>query len=202
MAKACDSSGNYSVNEATFVVTEALLTGLTTIATVTESPSFTGTKSNTVFIDGVLKLDSASTIDSMLTLMDSWGSFDAIGGVAGTGSYSFAGKLDLGSKTPARLFSSIDSLAFDADDLIDSRTNNIDDWGAFDGADIEDAEVQLMVRTTDDDPNGGSPTWSAWQALGHVADYNFRGFDFRLDFATGSATHNRQVSALSVTAKH
>jgi hypothetical protein len=134
--------------------------------------------------------------------MDSWGSFDSIGGVSGSGTYTFTNKIDLGSKTAARLFSSIDSLAFDADDLIDSRTNNIDDWGPFDGADIEDAECQLMVSTTDDDPASGGATWSAYHALGHVADYKFRGFRFRLDFATANATHNRQVSTLSVTAKH
>jgi len=61
--------------------------------------------------------------------------------------------------------------------------------------------VQLMVRATNDDPNG-TPTWGPWHALGQVGDYNARGFDFRLDFATGNATHNRRVKTLSVAAKH
>jgi hypothetical protein len=85
--------------------------------------------------------------------------------------------------------------------MVDSRTDPIDNWGLVDGDPIEDAEVSLWVRHTDDDP-AGAPAWSAWERLGHVADFNFRAFQFRLDFATGSPTHNRRVSALSVTAKH
>lgn len=197
MAKFCDSSGNYSTTEATFVATEALLTGLTTIASVTESPAFAGTKSNVAAVDGGIQLDGTTLIDSMATLMDSWGSIDSLGGVQATGSYTFASTLDLGSKTPARLFTTLDSIAFDTDDLIDSRTNNIDDWGLIDGAVVEDCEAQLMVRTSDD-----TLSWSAWQALGLVGDFNFRYFQFRLDFATGNATHNRSVTALAVAAKH
>ena len=201
MLKFCDSSGNYSVTEASFVATEALITGMITIATVTESTAFTGTKSNVAAVDGGIQLDSVTLIDSMATLMDSWGSIDSLGGIQATGSYAFASKLDLTTVQAARLFVNLDSIAFDSDDLIDSRLNNIDDWGLMDGAVIEDVEAQLMVRTTTGDPNG-SPTWGPWHALGLVADYTMRGFDFRLDFASGNATHNRSVTTLSVTAKH
>ena len=201
LAKARDSSGNFSVNASSFVVTEALIAGLSTIATLTESPTFAGTKSNVAAIDGGIQLDSVTLIDSMVTLMDSWGSIDSLGGVNATGSYAFASKLDLTTVQPARLCSTIASLAFDVDDLWDSRTDPIDDWGLVDGAVIEDAEVQLMVRTTNDDPNA-SPTWGPWHALGLVGDYNARGFDFRLDFASGNATHNRTVTTLSVVAKN
>lgn len=196
-----DATGNYSDNAASFVVTEALITGLTTIATVTESTAFAGAKSNTVAVDGGLQLDSVTLIDSMLTLMDDWGSIDSIGGIQATGTYTFASKLDLTTVQPARLFTTLGSLAFDSDDLIDSRTNMIDDWGLFDGAVIEDVEAQLMVRVTNDDPNA-APAWGPWHALGLVGDYNNRGFDFRLDFASGNATHNRAVTSLSVAAKH
>ena len=196
-----DSSGNYSVNAASFVVTEALITGLSTITTVTESTAFTGAKTNIAAVDGGIQLDSTTLIDSMAALIDSWGSIDSLGGISATGSYAFASKMDLTTVQPARLFSTIGSLAFDADDLIDSRTNNIDDWGLVDGSVVEDVEAQLMVRTTNDDPNA-TPTWGPWHALGLVGDYNNRGFDFRLDFASGNATHNRTVTSLSVAAKH
>ena len=201
MAKAMDSSGNVSVNPASFVITEAILTALTTIATVTESPAFTGAKTNVANTGTAIQLDGTTLIDSMAALIDSWGSIDSLGGVEATGSYAFASKLDLGSVQPARLVATIDSTAFDVDDLIDSRLNNIDDWTSIDGVVVEDAEVQLMVRSTNDDPNG-TPTWGPWHALGQVGDYNNRGFDFRLDFATANSTHNRAVSTLSVAAKH
>lgn len=200
MAKAWNGR-NFSVTEATFVVTEALITGLTTMATVTESPTYAGAKSNVAAVGGGIQLDGTTLIDAMLTNIDTWASIDSLGGVLGSGSYNFGTKLDLGSKTPSRLFSTIDSVAFSTDDLIDSRTDPIDTWGLVDGVVIEDAEIQLWVRHTDDDPNG-APSWSAWEPLGLVADYNFRGFDFRLDFATGQATHNRTVTTLSVAAKH
>lgn len=197
MAKFCDSSGNYSATEATFVATEALITGLSTIASVTESPTFAGAKSNVAAVDGGIQLDGTTLIDSMATLMDSWGSIDSLGGVQATGTYTFANTLDLGSKTAARLFTTLDSIAFDTDDLIDSRTNNVDDWGLIDGAVVDDCEAQLMVRTSDD-----NITYSAYQALGLVGDFNFRYFQFRLDFASGNVTHNRSVTSLAVTAKH
>ena len=201
MAKAMDSSGNFSVNAAVFVITEAVLTALTTIATVTESPAFTGTKTNVANTGTAIQLDGTTLIDSMAALIDSWGAIDSLGGVQATGSYAFASKLDLGSVQAARLVATIDSTAFDVDDLIDSRLNNIDDWTSMDGGVVEDAEVQLMVRSTNDDPNA-APTWGPWHALGQVGDYNNRGFDFRLDFATANSTHNRAVSTLSVAAKH
>lgn len=201
MAKAMDSSGNVSAAEATFVVTEALLTGLSTLSTVTESPAFTGSKSNVAAVDGGIQLDSVTLIDDMVTLMDDWGSIDSIGGIQATGSYGFASKMDLGSVKNARLFTSLDSIAFSSDDLIDSRVDLIDSWGLMDGVTIEDVEVQLMVRATNDDPASGGATWGPWHALGLVADYSARGFDFRLDFASGSTTHNRSVTTLAVAAK-
>lgn len=200
MAKAWNGK-TFSTTEATFVVTEALITGLTTITTVTEAPTFSGTKTNVAGVDSGIQLDSTTLIDSMLTNIDTWSAIDSLGGVQGSGSYAFASKLDLGSKQACRLISTIDSVAFATDDMIDSRTDLIDSWGLVDGVVIEDAEVQLWVRHTDDDPNG-APAWSSFEPLGHAGDYNFRGFDFRLDFATGQATHNRSVTTLSVAAKH
>jgi hypothetical protein len=191
----------FSVTEATFVVTEALITGLVTLATVDEAPAFAGAKSNVAAVDSGIQLDGTTLIDAMLTNIDTWSALDSLGGVRGSGSYSFANTLDLGSKQAARLVSNIDSLGFSTDDMVDSRTDPIDNWGMVDGDPIEDAEVSLWTRHTDDDP-AGAPAWSAWERLGHVADFNFRAFQFRLDFATGSPTHNRRVSALSVTAKH
>lgn len=196
-----DSSGNYSENAASFVVTEALLTGLSTLVTVTESPTFAGTKTNVVAVDSILKLAGSTDWDSIPGNIDDWGFIDSTGGVLPSGSYEFASKMDLGSVKSCRLFATIRSLAFDTADNWDDNTANIDDWGLIDGDVVEDADVVLMVRLTTDDPNAVSPTWGPWHRLGLVADYNARGFDFRLDFTSGNPTHNRQVDQLVVTAK-
>ncbi len=202
MMKFRDSSGNYSVTEASFVVTEALITGMSTLVTVTEHPAFSGTKTNVAVADGTnLQLVGATLWDDMLTSIDSWDQVDYLGGIVTSGSYAFASKMDLGSVKSVRLFSTIRSTGFDTGDLWDSRTNNIDDWGLVDGGPVEDAEVKLMVRITNDDPASGGASWGSWHALGLVADYNTRGFDFRLDFTSANVTHNRYVDQLSVVAK-
>jgi hypothetical protein len=65
---------------------------------------------------------------------------------------------------------------------------------------IEDANVTVMVRATDDDPNA-SATWGPWHPLGLVADYRCRGFQVRADFETADVTHNVRITELTLTAK-
>ncbi len=83
----------------------------------------------------------------------------------------------------------------------DERTGLMDDWGTVDGDGIEDAEIFLECRITTDDP-AGSPTWGPWHDMGLVSDYYMRAAQFRVQFSTGNPTHNRRVTALSVSAKH
>jgi hypothetical protein len=202
MAKAWNGK-TYSANAASFVVTEALVTGgLSTLATKTESSAFSGTKTYVDVVGSSLQMISDTPIDSILTLIDSWGLIDSYPGIATAGEYDFddGAKMDLGSVRASRLYAGITSSAFDVGDLIDNYTNNVDDWGLIDGTAVEDAEVKLQVRTTNNDPNS-SPTWGSWHDLGLTADYQARGFDFRLLFTSGQITHNRAVSVLSVTAK-
>lgn len=201
MLKFRDSTGNYSSAAASFVVTEALLTGLSTLATLTESTAFTGTKTNVALIDGGLQLIGSTNWDDLPGNMDDWGYVDYVGGIASTGSYAFAAKMDLGSAKNVRLFGNITSLGFDTGDTWDDRTDNIDLWGLVDGDAIEDAEATLMVRITLDDPASGGATWGEWHALGLVGDYYCRGVQARLDFTSGTVTHNRKVTALTLTAK-
>jgi hypothetical protein len=199
LAKFRDSSGNWSANAASFVLTEAHLTGFTTLATVTEHPGFSGVKVNTAAVDGGVQLVGATLWDD-LGLIDSEGMIDSAGGIVTAGSYTFANRVDLGSVLTVRLFPNLKSLAFDTADLWDSRTNPIDDWGFVDGSVIEDAEVALEVRITNDDP-AGAPTWGPWHALPGQADYSARAFEFRVQFTSANVTHNRKVTELSVAAK-
>jgi hypothetical protein len=194
------NGGNFSVTEATFVVTEALITGLTTLATVTESPAFTGAKSNVAAVDGGIQLDGTTLIDSMLTNIDTWGAIDSLGGVrARAATASPASWISARSRRRGSSRRSTRS-AFDRrPDRQPHRQHRR--LGPGRRRPDRGRRGAALVRHTDDDP-AGAPPGAPGSALGHVADYNFRGFEFRLDFATGSPTHNRQVSALSVTAKH
>lgn len=57
-----DSSGNYSANEASFVVTEGMVTGFTTLVTITEDATFAGAKTDTVVNGSNLQLASVNLL--------------------------------------------------------------------------------------------------------------------------------------------
>jgi hypothetical protein len=199
LAKAQDSSVNMSFNAVSFTLTEAHLTGFTTLGTATEHPGFTGAKINVAAVDGGIQLVGATLWDAMPAI-DTLGMIDSLGGIVPAGTYTFANRIDLGSVLTVRLFPNLKSLAFDTADLWDSRTSLIDSWGLVDGNVIEDAEVAIEVRTTNDNP-AGSPTWGPWHALPGQADYTARAFEFREQFTSGNVTHNRKVTELAVAAK-
>jgi hypothetical protein len=199
MAKWMDSTGHLSANAASFVLTEAHMTGFTTLGTATEHPAFAGTKASVAPVDGGIQLVGATLWDDMGAL-DSQDMIDSLGGIVAAGSYTFANRIDLGSVKTVRLFPNLKSLAFDTGDLWDSRTTPIDSWGLIDGSVIEDAEVALQVRTTNDDP-AGAPVWGPWHPLPGQADYTARAFEFKTNHTSASPTHNRSITELSVAAK-
>jgi hypothetical protein len=200
MAKFQDSSGNFSEAEASFVVTESLLTGFTTLATVTFHTAFAGTKVNVATIDSVLQLTGSTLWDSIPGNMDSWDRIDSLGGIASSGSCTFTSKMDLGGVETVRLVPSLKTLGFDTGDLWDTRTDLMDAWGLVDGSVIEDAEIQPQVRITEDDPASGGASWGPWHNL-EVSDYTARGFEFRTLHTSANVTHNRRLLEFSVAAK-
>lgn len=201
MAKFEDSTGHVSATEADFVITEALLRTLTSLDFADIHPTFAGTGTNVVVVDSHLQLVAGDMWDSIVGNIDDWGVVDYLGGIESTGTITFSEKLDLGSVKSCRLLATLKSEGFSTGDVWDARTGLIDTWGTIDGDTIEDADVVLYVRTTDDDPAGGSPAWRDWHPLGFVGDYRTRGFEFRADFTSGDPTHNRRITELTFTAK-
>lgn len=201
MAKAIDSTGNYSGSAATFVVTEGMVTGFTTVGTQTEAPTFGGTKVNCTVAGSTLRLSGGTLWDSLSGNVDTFPDIDSAGGQATAGTYTF-GPLDLTTVAVRRFEADIAMSAFDNSDNWDARLGLIDDWdGLVDGGNvaINDASVVLNARLTDDNP-AGSPTWSVYRPF-HVADFNCRAAQFRLDLAVDTPAHNLQVSTLTIHAK-
>lgn len=181
MVKARDSSTppNYSSNMVSFVLTEGMITGFTTVGTSTQATGFTGTKTNLSVVGSVLQLtDPAASL---------------------TGSYLFSAYMDLTTVATRRFESDITIYSFTITDLIDSRTALIDSWEMFDGGVINDTDVTLYAAVTNDDP-AGTPTWSAWTPF-FVSDFTCRAIKFKLDFSSQNVTHNIAVSTLTVHAK-
>jgi hypothetical protein len=166
------------------------------VDTVTESPSFTGAKVNTVADAGTLKLAGTGLFDDIADL-DSVDDLDSFGGIASTGTYTFAGGFDLGTVTRCRLTSMIDATSVNVLDRIDDRTDDIDSWQDFDGTVQSAANARVQVRHTDGDPAGSPVAWSVWNDL-DSAEFEARGFQFRVLLTTEDPAFNIRVDALSV----
>jgi hypothetical protein len=179
MVKARDSSGNYSANMASFVMTEGMITGFTTVGTSTQAATFTGTKTNLSLVGSALQLtDPAASL---------------------TGEYLFSTYLDLTTVATRRFESDITVYSFTTTDLIDSRTDPIDTWAMFDGGVINDTDVTLYAALTNDNP-AGTPTWSDWTPF-FVSDFTCRAIKFKLLYSSLDVTHNIACTTLTVHAK-
>ena len=196
MAKFVDSTGNESVNTSSFVSTTVPdIIKMNAVATSTQHPNFTGTKTNMVAVDNVLKFEADTLLDSVTDLMDDWELLDAIGGLDTSGTYEFDTYLDLGQTFTSRVTANLAFSAFIVGDLIDDRTTLMDTWGDFDNV-PSDVNMDLYVATTTDDP-AGSPTWGSWAKF-TVADYSARAYKFKVEASSGDADHQINITALSV----
>jgi len=177
LVKAEDSSGIQSTTATSVIVTQDTIFNLSVISTVTENPTFSGTKTN------------CSVTSSKLTLTST----------ASPGTYLFHTKMDLGSVKRVRLTAHLLAAVVNPSDLFDSRSGLFDDAeGTFDGTDTASADAVVFVRTTQTDP-AGSPTWTAWNRL-HSGEFVARGFDFKVELVSYDTAYNIEISELNVKA--
>jgi predicted phage tail protein len=196
LAKWVDSSGNESAAASGIVTNAPSVLALNFVDSVIEHPGFSGVKTNVAKVTGGITLDSAETIDEQLANIDTWPRLGALGGIATSGEYAFAGSVDLGSVQTSRLTASLAVAGYDMLDLIDERPN-VNTWPSVDGDLIDDVACTIWIRSTPDNP-GGTPTWSAWAPF-VVGDYTARAFQFKAVLETFYTTHNLLVSELAVT---
>ena len=180
-----------------FVATEGMVTGLSTLTTITESTGFAGTKSG-VEVDGLtLVLSAAGDVDAEPDF-DAISDLDTLGGLVSSGTYTFNTAYD-GVTVATRRYEG--DIAVTATDT----AADVDDWSDFDAvadldaAQVNDTDATLYIRTTDDNP-AGSPTWGAWTPF-HVADFTCRAAQFKLELSSGNPSHQIAVSTLAVAIK-
>jgi hypothetical protein len=173
LIKHIDSTGNYCANAAT-VLNSFVGADYNAITTITENPTFSGTKTNCTVVGGFLELDALA--DSM--------------------EYLFSNSIDLGSVENIRLVPNLTALITDGVTIV-SDYNPVSSVTRFSGP-IVDASVTFQVRTTNDDPLG-TPTWSAWETF-TVGNYRQRAFQFRLIGVVASPTYTVSISSLSLVA--
>ena len=155
LIKHIDSSGNACANAAQ-LLNSFVGPDYNAITTITEDPTFAGTKTNCTVVGSNLELDAG-----VMTM-----------------TYLFDNSIDLGSVENIRLVPSLTALITDGTTVV-ADYDPVASVTRFAGP-IVDASVTFEVRTTDDDP-AGTPTWSDWETF-TVGNYRHRAFEFRISW--------------------
>ena len=185
LVRAYDKSGIGSVNYTSVIVPLANIEPLSQSTTLTDSPSFTGSKTNTEVVSNSLRLDDYVTSPS-------------------EGEYLFSSHIETSgsSVTRCRVYVSATTVRHDdtaglfddQPDLFNDGVGFFDDLGG--NSQFADTNIITLVSTTQDDPDG-TPTWSSYTAI-KVADLSARAFRFKVKLT--SSSNNITPSVTSLTA--
>ena len=199
LIKAVDKIGNVSPNATAIIsnVTSAL--NFNAVATQSEHPSFGGTFTNTVLLDGAIELDSSEQFESATGLFDANADrfFDSGASNAdffATGSYEFADVIDIGAKHTARITASITQSADNPDDLFDNRSGDFDDASSnFDGDAPVNQNAHIEIATSDD-----NVTYTDFRGF-VIGEYEARFFKFKVVLISRDSATTPVVSEVTVT---
>lgn len=177
LIRAYDKLGNVSESANSVVIPAAALETFATTLSITEDPTFTGLKTDTVVSGTNLELATTKTIGYYRTTF-----------IDTTAVRRFRARVDVGYSRVDRTSGLFDSLVGTFDSL----------GGLFDdltgGSLADDVNIRTQIRTTNDNP-AGTPTWSGWSDI-QVGDYYARAAQFRLVLTSGSADITPAVSTL------
>ena len=186
LIKAYDKNLNESVNATSLVVLPTELPPLGTSQTITEDPTFGGTKTNCIVVSNQLEIDDTSASSPTATYL-----------MQGQANY-----IDTGSSRNARATGDVvferlydnGTLLWDAlPQLFDTWPDNFDNW-TNENAAFGDVNVLVYVRATPDDPSG-SPTWGAW-SLANGATVVGRAFEFKAELDSTNTYFTPSVISL------
>ncbi len=201
-AKFEDDLGNKSTNATSVIVQLPDTLGRLAIETRREdldSPPFQGTKTDCFYDEDLdaLIIDGDEDLDDQ-TDFDDINSFDTLGDILSSAEYQFVNALDLGARFSLDLQRRFVTRAFFPNDLIDSRTANVDDWSDFDGTEADAVNAKLYMRSTFDDPSG-SPTYTAWQEF-ISGTFDARAFQFKAELNSSDIAQNILIDELGYEA--
>ena len=212
--KFIDSGGRESKNAALIEFTKADLDNVQNVGTQTEDSSFPGSKTN-LEVDAVTNelllartgAEAASIgellaeDDSLILLEDGTNAFSLQGDdiLHTSGEYYFQNNpITLSDVFSIKLDSTIRARAFFPYGFrLDSQLD-FDSIVDFDGAAPTKADVQLYIRTTQDDP-AGSPTWTSYRRFNN-AEFKARAYELKAVFSTSASDEQIAVDQLRVEA--
>ena len=186
LIKAYDKNLNESVNATSLVVLPTELPPLGTSQTITEDPTFGGTKTNCIVVSNQLEIDNTSASSPTATYL-----------MQGQANY-----IDTGSARNARATGDVvferlydnGTLLWDAiPQLFDTWPDNFDTW-TDENAAFGDVNVLVYVRATSDDP-AGTPIWGAW-SLANGATVVGRAFEFKAELDSTNTNFTPSVISL------
>ena len=189
LIRAYDKEGNFSANVTTATVLPSELPQLGQTDTLTESPSFFGSKTNVVINSGKLEIDDTTSSNP-------------------TGEYLFFDLIDTGSSRTARVTGiRTFTRAYDGGTLLwddipqnwDTWPDKWDTWTDEDAA-FGDVSVVVYVSVTNDDPYG-TPTWGNYLPA-NGGDFVGRGFRFKAILSSTNTKFTPSVSELSATVQY
>jgi len=172
LIKAVDKLGNFSL-QATIIATNVTAIGnFNNVASATENPNFTGTKTNLTLASNLLRLTDLSQ----------------------TGTYDFASVIDIGAVHTSRVTASLTQFSEDPTDLFDSKTGLFDAAsGSFDGDAPANENAHLEIALSND-----NSTFTAFRNF-VIGDYTARYYKFRLVLISRDGATTPVISALSVS---
>lgn len=212
LAKFVDSGGRQSLNAALIEFTKPDLGNVYTVNTQTEHPTFSGTKTNlTVDADlDELELtytgtETASLGDFLLEdgdglLTETSDNYILQGSalINTSGVYEFANNpITLSDVYSISLESKLKVRGYFPFNVAIDDIPDFDDIDDFDGAAPTTSNVQLYIRTTQDDP-AGSPTYTSWRKFNN-AEFRARAYELKAEFENESETAQLAIQELEVT---
>jgi predicted phage tail protein len=217
LAKAKDSSGQYSQNAALIVTDAPNIVQFNAVASSTQEPAFAGAKTDLVVLNDRLMLDQSTYMDD-ITDWDEISNLQS--GLVDLGEYEFDTYIDTGAVYTSRVSATFSVLSYNVTNLVDEWplidglgliddgalvTDLVDTWTDWDGIvnfdlpnTTDDSSLQVFISTTNEDPVA-SPTWSGWRVF-YVGDYTARAFKFKVKLIRGEDENNQVALAnLGVT---
>jgi len=196
--KAVDKFGVRSATATSVVISQQVIDGVKPITTITEEPTFDGTKTDCVVVDNALVLDTSNNFDDLTgDFDDATGLFDSGGGnVSTSGSYEFNTGFDFSNKFKFKvLLNQLNVDHLDYVDNFDSQSGLFDSkQGLFDGA-VDEAissNVQLQIALSDD-----NVTFGSYQNF-KAGDYVARAVKFKALLTTTDRSATPKINNLSL----
>jgi len=199
LIKAVDKNNNVSSNATAIISNVTTALNFNSVATQSEHPTFGGTFTNTVLVDGSIELDSSEQFESATGLFDANEDrfFDSGASNAdffATGEYLFTDVVDIGAKHTVTVSGSLDQSANNPDDLFDNRTGNFEDASSnFDGDAPVNQNAHIEVATSDD-----NSTYTDFRNF-VIGEYEARYFKFRVVLISRDLATTPVISAVTVS---